>query len=587
MNAISASWTDSLIMLRRNFKHIVRNPVTIFNGALMPVVIMLMFVYVLGNAFSVGERYIEYATPGLILLAITYGLSGTAVSVNSDMTKGIINRFKVMNVSRGAVLNGHVAATMLGSSVAIAAIIGMAFALGFRSSATAGEWFGAIGIIVAIAFAAAWFTVALGMAAKTPESAGLGVVPLILLPFLSSAIVPADKMGQGVRQFAEYQPFTPIIESVRGLLAGHPSGGYVAAALGWGAGVALVGGVWAVGQLSPPRLRPLLRCLGEPRVAEATPRGLFDPGHIRLRPVRQSAHGGTRREQPCGLLIPLAAQRQVRDPDEGPRDQGRMPRLRRGSEGHGAVLAGLVEALREGTRAVVRDRPDVGPLRVQHGGRDAELPVRLLGVAAPASQLRPGQGQLGQRIRPRDPVRVPPGLGHGRRARLLITKQPIQLSPPRPHLNHIFADADLGDHRDRLCVELARAGELAAHGDSVRQLPQRELDPPSLAEHPELAQRQLKIRVRIPPALAEHDPHLAELQPGQCAHPRVVVGEQRFPRGQELVRRPQHALQRGHERQRRVAAATALAEPVGLVDPLHRLILVSRTVGHEHHDQRS
>ena len=144
--------TDSTIMLRRNFKHILRNPFTIVNGALMPVFIMLMFVYVLGNAFNVGEHYVEYATPGLILLAITYGLSGTAVSVNSDMTKGIINRFKVMNVSRGAVLNGHVVATMLGSSIAVAVIIGMAFALGFRSPATSLEWLGAIGIIAATAF---------------------------------------------------------------------------------------------------------------------------------------------------------------------------------------------------------------------------------------------------------------------------------------------------------------------------------------------------------------------------------------------------------------------------------------------------
>jgi ABC-2 type transport system permease protein len=245
MSATSAPWTDSRIMLRRNFKHILRNPVTIFNGALMPVVIMLIFVYVLGNAFSVGERYVEYATPGLILLAISYGLSGTAVSVNSDMARGIINRFKVMNVSRGAVLNGHVAATMLGSSVAVAAIIGMAFALGFRSPATAGDWLGAIGIIAATAFAAAWLTVALGMAAKTPESAGMAVVPLILLPFLSSAIVPADKMGEGVRQFAQYQPFTPIIESVRGLLAGTPSGGYAAAALAWCIGIAVVGYLWS------------------------------------------------------------------------------------------------------------------------------------------------------------------------------------------------------------------------------------------------------------------------------------------------------------------------------------------------------
>ena len=237
--------TDSTIMLRRNFKHILRNPFTIVNGALMPVFIMLMFVYVLGNAFNVGEHYVEYATPGLVLLAITYGLSATAVSVNSDMTKGIINRFKVMNVSRGAVLNGHVVATMLGCLIASAVIIGMAFALGFRSSASPLDWLGVIGIIVATAFAAAWLTVALGIAAKTPESAGLTVVPLILLPFLSSAIVPADKMGQGVRQFAEYQPFTPIIESLRGLLAGAPSGGYTAAALAWCAGIALVGYLWA------------------------------------------------------------------------------------------------------------------------------------------------------------------------------------------------------------------------------------------------------------------------------------------------------------------------------------------------------
>ena len=104
MSTISAPLADSRIMLRRNLKHILRNPVTIFNAAVMPVVLMLLLVYVFGNAFNVGEHYVEYATPGLIVLAITYGLAGTAVSVSSDMTKGIINRFKVMNVSRGAVL---------------------------------------------------------------------------------------------------------------------------------------------------------------------------------------------------------------------------------------------------------------------------------------------------------------------------------------------------------------------------------------------------------------------------------------------------------------------------------------------------
>jgi ABC-2 type transport system permease protein len=245
MSTNSAPFADSRTMLRRNLRHILRNPVTIFNAALMPVVIMLLFVYVLGGAFNVGEHYIEYATPGLILLAITYGLSGTAVSVSSDMTKGIINRFKVMNVSRGAVLTGHVVATVLTSTVAIAVIIGVAFALGFRSPATLLDWLGAIGIILAAAIAAAWLTVALGMAAKTPESAGLAVVPLLLLPFVSSAIVPAATMGQGFREFAHYQPFTPVIESLRGLLGGTPSGGYTAAALAWCAGIALVGYLWS------------------------------------------------------------------------------------------------------------------------------------------------------------------------------------------------------------------------------------------------------------------------------------------------------------------------------------------------------
>jgi ABC-2 type transport system permease protein len=237
--------TDSVIMLRRNFKHTVRNPTAVFNAILFPVVLMLMFVGVLGGAFNVGVHYVDYATPGLIVMAISYGLSATATAVNSDMTTGVINRFKVMDVSRGAVLTGHVVASLARNLIAITALIGTAFALGFRSSASALDWLGAIGIIVMIGFAASWLTVALGLAAKTPESAGMATVPLILLPFLSSAIVPTAKMGPGVRQFAEYQPFTPIIESLRGLLAGTPSGGYAAAALAWCVGFAVVGYLWS------------------------------------------------------------------------------------------------------------------------------------------------------------------------------------------------------------------------------------------------------------------------------------------------------------------------------------------------------
>jgi ABC-2 type transport system permease protein len=237
--------SPAAVMLRRNFKHISRNPTSVFNAVLMPIVIMLMFVYMLGDAFSVGVDYVDYATPGLMLLAVCYGLGATATSVNSDMTQGIINRFKVMDVSRGAVLTGHVIASILTNLVAIAALVGVAFLLGFDPSASLLDWLGAVGVVVLLAAAAGWFTVALGLAAKSPETAGMAAVPLVLLPFFSSAIVPAEKMGQGLRQFAEYQPFTPIIETLRGLLNGAPSGTDAVVAIAWCAGIALVGYLWA------------------------------------------------------------------------------------------------------------------------------------------------------------------------------------------------------------------------------------------------------------------------------------------------------------------------------------------------------
>lgn len=237
--------SHSMVMLRRNFKHIARNPTSVFNAVLMPVVVMLMFVYMLGDAFSVGVDYVDYATPGLMLLAVSYGLGATATAVNSDMTKGIINRFKVMDVPRGAVLTGHVVASVLTNLVAIAAIVAVAFLLGFNASASLLDWIGVVGVVVLLGLAAGWLTVALGLAAKSPETAGLASVPLVMLPFFSSAIVPAEKMGPGVQQFAEYQPFTPIIETLRGLLNGAPATSDVIAALAWCVGIALVGYLWA------------------------------------------------------------------------------------------------------------------------------------------------------------------------------------------------------------------------------------------------------------------------------------------------------------------------------------------------------
>src|SRR6266508_3730796 len=225
--------SHSMVMLRRDFKHIARNPTSVFNAVLMSVLMMFMFVYMLGDAFSVCVDYVDYATSGLMLLAVCYGLGSVATSVNSDMTKGIINRFKIMDVSRGAVLTGHVIASVLTNLVAIAAIIGVAFLLGFSPSASFLDWLGVVGIVVLLGFAAGWLTVALGLAAKSPETAGLASVPLVMLPFFSSAIVPAEKMGPGLRQFAEYQPFTPVIETMRGLLAGAPDTGDAIVALAW------------------------------------------------------------------------------------------------------------------------------------------------------------------------------------------------------------------------------------------------------------------------------------------------------------------------------------------------------------------
>jgi ABC-2 type transport system permease protein len=199
----------------------------------------------MGDAFNVGVDYIDYATPGLMLLAVCYGLGATATSVNSDMTKGIINRFKVMDVSRGAVLTGHVVASLLTNLIAIAALIGVAFLLGFSPAASFVDWLGVVGMVVLLGFAAGWLTIALGMAAKSPETAGLASVPLVMLPFFSSAIVPADKMGPGLREFAEYQPFTPVIETIRGLLNGTPDAGTAITAIAWCVGIALVGYLWA------------------------------------------------------------------------------------------------------------------------------------------------------------------------------------------------------------------------------------------------------------------------------------------------------------------------------------------------------
>ena len=288
------------------------------------------------------------------------------------------------------------------------------------------------------------------------------------------------------------------------------------------------------------------------------------------------------------MLVLLVPQRQIRDPDEHLSDPGCMPRLGRRLDGRNAVFTGLVEILGEVAEQVLYHLAHACPLGIvaQHRCRDVEVPVCLLGVAAPTRELRLRQRQLRQRIRPGDSFRATLRLGHSSCARLLIAQQPVQLGLPRPHRHDILDGTDLGDDRDRVFVVLASTGELAAGSDSIRQLGQGERNPPPLAERAELGERSLEIGVRIPAVAAKHDPHLAEVQPGKSAYPGVFVGEQRFERGQERVRRLQHAFQRGHELQRRVMALNTLADFVSLVDPLLRLVLVTPPGGHEQYDER-
>ncbi|WP_344564430.1 ABC transporter permease [Streptomyces axinellae] len=244
---------DSLTMLRRNLKHAQRYPAMTISVVAMPVLILLLFNNVFGNALGSGiggtptggGHYIDYIAPGIILMAATSGAVATAVSVCVDMTEGIVNRFRTMAISRASFLSGHVIGTTIQTLVSVAFVIGVALAIGFRPDATPVEWLAAAGLLALLALALSWLSAGMGLTAKAPETASNLPMPLQFLPFLGSAIVPPESMPTGLRWFAEYQPFTPIIETLRGLLLGTEIGTSGYAALAWCVGLALVGYLWA------------------------------------------------------------------------------------------------------------------------------------------------------------------------------------------------------------------------------------------------------------------------------------------------------------------------------------------------------
>jgi ABC-2 type transport system permease protein len=249
---------DSATMTRRNVRRLLRYPSMTLLLVGMPIVFLLLFVYVFGGQLSHGlgstlagghlgrEGYLNYVAPGVLLLTVAAAVQGTAIVVAMDMTGGIIDRFRTMAIARSSVLTGHVLAALIQTLAGLAIVIGFAVALGFRPTAGVVSWFGAVGLLALFAFALVWLATALGLAAKSVETASNTPMFLTLLVFLGSGFVPASTMPAGLEQFARYQPFTAVTETLRGLLSGTAIGTNAVVAIAWSVGIAFVSYVWAL-----------------------------------------------------------------------------------------------------------------------------------------------------------------------------------------------------------------------------------------------------------------------------------------------------------------------------------------------------
>ncbi|MFJ8949381.1 ABC transporter permease [Streptomyces sp. NPDC102381] len=252
--ALSLAVRDSSTMLRRNLLHARRYPSLTLNILLTPIVLLLLFVYVFGDVMSAGigggpadrSAYIGYLVPGILLMTIGATPAGTAISVTMDMTEGIMARFRTMAIHRGSVLIGHVVGSVLQAIAGVVVVGAVAVAVGFRSTdASALEWLAAFGLTVLVAVALSWVAVGMGLASPNAEAASNNAMPLIILPFISSAFVPIDAMPGWFRPVAEYQPFTPFIETLRGLLLGTPIGHNGWLAVAWCLGLTALGFFWS------------------------------------------------------------------------------------------------------------------------------------------------------------------------------------------------------------------------------------------------------------------------------------------------------------------------------------------------------
>ncbi|MEV0434902.1 ABC transporter permease [Nocardia sp. NPDC050413] len=232
---------DSVTMLDRNIRHTLRSPDTMIMTIALPVMILLMFVYVFGGAMRVDGAYIDYVVPGIILLCAGFGASTTAVALSTDLAEGIVDRFRAMAIARSAVLTGHVVESVLRNLVTSAVVIGVAVVLGFRPTTDPVRWLGVAGVLAMFVFALSWLSAALGMVARNPEAANGFTFFFMFLPYVSSAFVPTSTMPTWLHAFAENQPVTPVIETMRGLLMGTPIGDSGLLAVLWCGGIAVAG----------------------------------------------------------------------------------------------------------------------------------------------------------------------------------------------------------------------------------------------------------------------------------------------------------------------------------------------------------
>jgi ABC-2 type transport system permease protein len=226
-------FADTLVMFRRCVRHTLRSRDTLIISLLMPILVMLLFTYVFGGAIDVGGPYLDYVVPGIMLLCTGFGSSITATAVSTDMTRGSIDRFRTLPMFRQAVLAGHVAEGVMRNLAAIAIAVSVAIALGYRPQAGLLGWVAALTVITLFVTAISWIAVALGLVAKNPEAAGGLTYAIMFIPYISSAFVQTTTMPHWLRGFADYQPATPIIETVRGLLNSTGTGQHAPLAIIW------------------------------------------------------------------------------------------------------------------------------------------------------------------------------------------------------------------------------------------------------------------------------------------------------------------------------------------------------------------